>query len=378
MAPTRKPVAMTGSCRTVPSTRPALRRCRTEATISAPASPSRKASRPPVSPSSQSGAMARGTKRTISASRISAPDSVPRTARSARARRGPSPSPAAPPSLDRVGGGRVGPAARAVAASGRSSRRPAAAEQRARLPRGDHRAGDQHAGPAELVLALLGELHRRLDRVVQPRLDRHPLRRRTPPPRSRPGRPPASAGATNSPSPRSRPGPAPARRACRRTSLSPSTATTPISRRNENDSASAATVAAIPCGLCAASTSTVGALRSASSRPGELTPSSASRTTSTSITPVSAPAPRNASTAASATAAFSRLVGAVQRQEELVVHPAEALHREHLPADRDRPRRDAELGALPGHRRADLGHPPQQHLRGRRPAAWPGRRPSRA
>ena len=87
-------------------------------------------------------------------------------------------------------------------------------------------------------------------------------------------------------------------------SLSASTATTPISRRNENDSPSAATLAAIPCGLCAASTMTVGAPRTTSSRPGELTPTSAARTTSTSITPVFAPAPRNASTAASATAVF--------------------------------------------------------------------------
>ena len=66
----------------------------------------------------------------------------------------------------------------------------------------------------------------------------------------------------------------------------------------------ASTVAVIPAGLCAASTSTVGLVRTRSSRPGERTAANAARTVSCSIGPVAAPAPRNASTAASAVTAF--------------------------------------------------------------------------
>ena len=66
-----------------------------------------------------------------------------------------------------------------------------------------------------------------------------------------------------------------------------------------------------------------------------------------------------------------RLVRAVQRQEDLVVHAAEALQGEHLPADRDRPAQHAELAALAGDGRADLGAALQERPRG---LLRPGRR----
>src|SRR3954454_22758496 len=89
------------------------------------------------------------------------------------------------------------------------------------------------------------------------------------------------------------------------TSLPCTQPTTPTSRVKSKDSRTAATVAAMPAGLCAASTRTVGELRTRSNRPGERTAANELRTPSCPIGPVAAPAPRKASTAASATAAFS-------------------------------------------------------------------------
>src|SRR3954454_15436603 len=88
------------------------------------------------------------------------------------------------------------------------------------------------------------------------------------------------------------------------TSLPRTTPTTPTSRVKSKDSRTASTVAATPAGLWAASTSTVGLVRTRSSRPGEETAPKAARTVPCSIGPVAAPAPRKASTAASAVAAF--------------------------------------------------------------------------
>src|SRR5215468_10183965 len=99
------------------------------------------------------------------------------------------------------------------------------------------------------------------------------------------------------------------------TSLSSLTATTPISRAKLNDSVSAAMVAAIPAGLCPASTITVGLRRTTSSLPGELTLANPARTRSGSSAAELSPGPRvigpsdsetpaYASTAASAHAAF--------------------------------------------------------------------------
>src|SRR5213078_3427545 len=67
-----------------------------------------------------------------------------------------------------------------------------------------------------------------------------------------------------------------------RASLSASTATTATSRWNANSSSSAATVAAMPCGLCAASSRIVGAVRTRSNRPGDVTSASPARTVATS------------------------------------------------------------------------------------------------
>ena len=82
-------------------------------------------------------------------------------------------------------------------------------------------------------------------------------------------------------------------------SLSSITPITPTSGLNENESSSAAAAASAPCGLCAASSRIVGLRRMISSRPGEVTSANAARTRSSSSSPLP-----NASTAASATAAF--------------------------------------------------------------------------
>ena len=93
--------------------------------------------------------------------------------------------------------------------------------------------------------------------------------------------------------------------ACRmpRASLSAITASTPTSLEKENSWASAAASAAAPCGLCAASTMIVGEVRTRSSRPGDATAAKPSCTEAMSSCRL-APAPKNASTAASATAAL--------------------------------------------------------------------------
>ena len=90
-----------------------------------------------------------------------------------------------------------------------------------------------------------------------------------------------------------------------RTSLSARQATTATRWVNAKPSDSAATVAAMPCGLCAASTITVGEDRTTSSRPGDDTEAKPARTVSAS----SPPAPKNASTHARATAAFCAWCG---------------------------------------------------------------------
>ena len=86
-----------------------------------------------------------------------------------------------------------------------------------------------------------------------------------------------------------------------RASLSAITATTPISGVKPNASVIAAAAARAPCGLCAASSTTVGERRTTSSRPGNRTWANPSRTTSG----LSAFRPRKASTAASACAALA-------------------------------------------------------------------------
>ena len=58
-----------------------------------------------------------------------------------------------------------------------------------------------------------------------------------------------------------------------------------------------------------------------------------------------------------------RLVRAVQRQEDLLVLPAEPAQGDQLPADGDLPRDDPELQPLAGHRRVHFDGLLQQHLR---------------
>jgi hypothetical protein len=90
------------------------------------------------------------------------------------------------------------------------------------------------------------------------------------------------------------------------TSLSPLAANTPDRRPKVNASSIAATLAAIPAGLWAASMMMVGLRLTTSSRPGELTFANDSRTRSaSSAAPASPETPANASTAANAHAALA-------------------------------------------------------------------------
>ncbi len=90
-----------------------------------------------------------------------------------------------------------------------------------------------------------------------------------------------------------------------RTFLSPLAPTTPMSRLNWKASPTASAATLAPAGLCAASRTTVGERRTTSIRPGEATEAKARRTVSTSSGSGRwAPTPKNASTAASATAAL--------------------------------------------------------------------------
>src|SRR5918996_4862122 len=86
------------------------------------------------------------------------------------------------------------------------------------------------------------------------------------------------------------------------TSLSRSTATTPTRLPNVNSSVTVSAKACAPAGLCAASSSTGVPRRNTSRRPGDPTRAKAARTASASS--ASRPPPRNASTAATAHAAF--------------------------------------------------------------------------
>ncbi len=54
----------------------------------------------------------------------------------------------------------------------------------------------------------------------------------------------------------------------------------------------------------------------------------------------------------------------VQRQEDLGIHPAQALQLQHLAADGDLPGQHRELGVLAGHRRVGAHRLFQQHLHG--------------
>ena len=128
------------------------------------------------------------------------------------------------------------------------------------------------------------------------------------------------------------------------------------------DSLIASTVAAMPAGLCAASTSTVGLVRTRSSRPGERTAANAARTVSCSIGPVRGAGAEERLDRGQRGDGVLRLVGAEQRQEDLLVLAAQALQPHLLPADGDPPLEDAELGALPRDDGLDLDRPPDQRV----------------
>ena len=157
------------------------------------------------------------------------------------------------------------------------------------------------------------------------------------------------------------------------TSLSASTATTATSRLKANSSCSGVTVAAMPCGLCAASSRIVGDVRTRSSRPGEVAAANPSRTTSGSSWRVLAPAPRNASTAASATAAFCAWWAPCSGMNTSSYTPPRPCSVEQLPADGELPAQNAEL-ADP---RARSSRRPRRSARGsaaRASASWRGAR----
>ena len=88
-----------------------------------------------------------------------------------------------------------------------------------------------------------------------------------------------------------------------RASLSPKMPSTPIRRVKSKSRSSAAASACAPCGLWVASMKVVGVARTRSRRPGEVVAAKPSRTVSASSVR-SDDAPRNASTAASATEAL--------------------------------------------------------------------------
>ena len=362
MAPVSTPVAMTASCRTEPSTRPARERCSPAASSSAATSPSRTASCPPLSPPSLTGAMARGTSRTARASRHERRGQAPvRPARSA---------PAAP---RRRTPGRARP-------PGRLGRRPSPGWSAA-----GGVTGGWLGGPASSVRASPAVTTEPVTSTPDPPSCSSPSSasrtavsiasssRGSTATRSAPKTSTASAARSSAGSRRgeefsvttisSSTGSSAA--SMPRTSLSPSTATTPTSRRKENDSWSAATVAAAPAGLCAASTQhgrrAAQRLQPAGRGHRRRRPAGRCRRRSPRCPP---PAPRNASTAASATAAFCAWCAPCSGRNSSSYTPPRPCSDEHLAADGDRRgRATPNSDALPGHRRAHLGRPPQQHLR---------------
>ena len=147
--------------------------------------------------------------------------------------------------------------------------------------------------------------------------------------------------------------------------------TMPTSVPKLNSSCSAVTVAAMPCGLCAASSRIVGELRMRSSRPGEWR--RRTRRGSPRCRAAADPRRRGTPRPRRGPRRVLRLVRAVQWNEDLVVVAVEALNREHLAADRERPRDEPEVDALArsvaptsAHRCASRGaHPPPGSRRSR-------------
>ena len=241
-----------------------------------------------------------------------------------------------------------------------------ASEQRPGLAGRDHRARDQHAAASEAdVVAdpLLGQRDRRAPARRRAAAAPRPGRRR----RSRSAISPSSAAGiaravefwvhTTSPAPARTPRARPA------TSLSAITPMTPIEwREGELLLDGRAPLHVAPCGLCAASRTTVGDRRTISSRPGDVTSAKAACTTSGSSPPSSPLPPANASTAASAHAALCAWWAPYSGRKISSYVAAEPGDADQLPPYPGEPPRDAELESLACDRRADLGGPPQQYL----------------
>src|SRR6266702_352186 len=151
------------------------------------------------------------------------------------------------------------------------------------------------------------------------------------------------------------------------TSLSALTARTAITSAGPNDSASAPAVAAIPAGLCAASTSTTGLRLTISSRPGEviIANASATRSASSAIVPRSIPPARPTPPAPVPPARPAPVPPARPAPPPPAAASSGAPDTpsgapEPPAADRQLTADHAELDTLPGHRGTDLGRPTQQ------------------
>ncbi len=143
-------------------------------------------------------------------------------------------------------------------------------------------------------------------------------------------------------------------------SLPRSTPTTPTRCRNANASSSARTSA------CGAADVVGGVDHHRRARTHQLEASrrghAATAAWTISVSRRWLPLPRNASTAAMATARFCAWCCAVQRQEQVGVLPRHALHGHLLPAERHAAAHHAELRALAGDGGAALDRAAQQHL----------------
>ena len=138
--------------------------------------------------------------------------------------------------------------------------------------------------------------------------------------------------------------------------------TTPTSRVKSKDSRIAATVAAIPAGLCEASTSTVG--RGAHPlQPARRADGGERRAHHLDVhRPGGRPGAEERLDRGQRGDRVLRLVRAEQRQEDLLVLPAQALQPQLLAADGDPPLEHAELGALPGDDGLHLDRPAHQRV----------------
>ena len=145
-----------------------------------------------------------------------------------------------------------------------------------------------------------------------------------------------------------------------RTSLSAITPITPTSGLRSKASSSVATTAAAPCGLCAASSSTVGDRRTTSSRPGTVT-AAKPVARDVGVEPLE---PEERLHRGEREAGVRGLVGPVQRDEDVLDGPLGPVQPHQLAVDGELAAEDAEVDALALRQRADLGAPLEQDLRG--------------